>query len=322
MLKQKKIEIEKTSSAENLPQISWQNARDVFGIDCDWQVPVFVEKSEYVPEIDAGYCFHAETTRAILAGFIHGKRVMLQGFHGTGKSSHIEQVAARLNWPCLRVNLDGFISRMDLIGRDAIILEEGKQVTKFMPGILPFALAHPIALVLDEYDAARPEVLFVLQRLLEADGKFTLLDQNKVLVPHKYFRLFATANTVGLGDSSGLYHGTHVLNQGQLDRWSIVAVLNYLSMEEELAIIKQKVPALAAQELLLQQMIAVAALTRQGFIAGDLATVMSPRTVIHWAENYQLFGEVRKSFILSFLNKCDEAEQPLVLEYFERCFGV
>lgn len=300
------------------------SAKAVFGLSKDFDVPAFSTRNEYVPEIDEGYCFEPDATLAILAGFAHDRRVLLQGWHGTGKSTHIEQVAARLNWPCVRINLDGHISRTDLIGRDAIVLKDGKQVTEFVEGMLPWALSHPIALVFDEYDAARPDVMFVLQRVLEARGRLTLLDQNRILHPHPYFRLFATANTIGLGDSTGLYHGTQPINQGQMDRWSIVAQLNYLSEAEETKVILSKAKQLdnAKGKALLKQMIAMAGLTRQGFINGDISTVMSPRTVIVWAENYQIFGDIDVAFRLTFFNRCDETERPTIAEYYQRCFDV
>jgi cobaltochelatase CobS len=295
---------------------------DVFGIDSNLTVPAFSEPDEHVPELDAVYRFNSDVTLAILAGFKQNRRVMVQGLHGTGKSSHIEQVAARLNWPCVRVNLDGHISRLDLVGKDAVVLRDGQQVTEFQEGIVPWALQRPVALVFDEYDAGRPDVMFVLQRLLEHGGKFTLMDQNRVLRPHPYFRLFATSNTVGLGNLNGLYHGAQRLNHAQIDRWNIVATLNYLPAAEEVAIVQARVPAMADDtgSALVAQMVAVAALTRNGFHAGDLSTLMSPRTVITWAENLEIFGDVALAFRLTFVNKCDEAERPLVAEYFQRCF--
>ena len=298
------------------------SARKVFNLPFDMEVPAFKASSEYVPEIDETYKFDPETTKAILVGFTHNRRVMIQGYHGTGKSTHIEQVAARLNWPCIRVNLDSHISRTDLIGKDAIVLKDGKQVTEFKPGILPFALEQGMALVFDEYDAGRPEVMFVIQRILEAQGKLTLLDQNKVISPAPSFRLFATANTIGLGDSSGLYHGTQPINQGQMDRWNIVTQLNYLEEAAEAEIVQGKFPKLKGKEKeLIRTMINLANLTRQGFMKGDISTVMSPRTVITWAENWQIFNDVLQSFKLTFLNKCDEAERPIIMEYYQRCFG-
>jgi cobaltochelatase CobS len=296
--------------------------REVFGIDSDLKVPAFSERDEHVPEVDAVYRFNADVTLAILAGFTRNRRVMLQGLHGTGKSTHIEQVAARLNWPCVRVNLDGHLSRLDLVGKDAVVLRDGQQVTEFQPGIVPWALRRPVALVFDEYDAGRPDVMFVIQRLLERDGKFTLMDQNQVLTPHPYFRLFATANTVGLGNLNGLYHGAQRLNHAQIDRWNIVATLNYLSADEEVAIVQARVPALATETgtSLVRSMVAVAELTRKGFAAGDMSTLMSPRTVITWAENLEIFRDTALAFRLSFVNKCDEAERPVVAEYFQRCF--
>ncbi len=297
------------------------SVRDVFGIASDLRVPAFSERDEHVPEVDAVYRFNADVTLAIIAGFTHNRRVMIQGLHGTGKSTHIEQVAARLNWPCLRVNLDGHISRLDLVGRDAVVLKDGQQVTEFQPGIVPWSLQRPIALVFDEYDAGRPDVMFVIQRLLEREGKFTLMDQNQVLTPHPSFRLFATANTVGLGNLNGLYHGAQRLNHAQIDRWNIVAALNYLSADEEVAIVQARVPQMrsVANTALAHSMVALAALTRKGFAAGDLSTLMSPRTVITWAENLEIFRDVSLAFRLSFANKCDEAERPVVAEYFQRC---
>ncbi len=298
------------------------SVREVFGIDTGLQVPAFAERDEHVPEIDEAYRFNADVTLAILAGFMRDRRVMVQGLHGTGKSTHIEQVAARLNWPCVRLNLDGHISRLDLVGRDAVVLREGRQVTEFQEGIVPWALQRPVALIFDEYDAGRPDVMFVIQRILERDGKFTLMDQNKVLRPHPDFRLFATANTVGLGNLNGLYHGAQRLNHAQIDRWNIVATLDYLPAAEEIAIVQARVPALAddAGRATVAAMVAVADLTRKGFAAGDLSTLMSPRTVITWAENLQIFKDAGLAFRLSFVNKCDESERPLVAEYFQRCF--
>ena len=295
----------------------------VFGIDCPFPVPAFSRRSEHVPEVDAAYHFDRDTTLAILAGFACNRRVLLQGFHGTGKTSHIEQVAARLNWPCLRVNLDGHVSRIDLIGKDAITVRDGKQVTEFRDGILPWSLRRNVALVLDEYDAGRPDVMFVLQRMLEADGALTLLDQSTVVKPHPYFRIFATANTVGLGDATGLYHGTQPINQGQLDRWHIFPSLNYLPADVETAIVLRKVPAydeVQGRETL-AQMVALAGLTREAFAAGDLSTVMSPRTVIVWAENARIFGDIAQAFRVTFLNRCDETERSLVAELYQRCFA-
>ncbi|MGI8943577.1 MAG: cobaltochelatase subunit CobS [Qipengyuania sp.] len=293
--------------------------RETFGVDVDWKVPAFSRPDARTPDLDDSYVFDPDTTLAILAGFAHNRRVMVQGYHGTGKSTHIEQVAARLNWPCIRINLDAHISRIDLVGRDAIVLRDGLQVTEFREGLLPWALQHPVALVFDEYDAGRPDVMFVIQRVLEQQGKLTLLDQNRVIRPDPHFRLFATANTVGLGDTSGLYHGTQAINQGQMDRWNIVVGLNYLSAETEQEIVAAKNPETDAK--LIANMVKVADLTRQGFINGDISTVMSPRTVITWAENATIFGDVGLSFRLSFLNKCDEEERMLVAEYYQRVFG-
>ncbi|MFI7672118.1 AAA family ATPase [Actinophytocola sp. NPDC049390] len=292
-----------------------------FGIDSDAHVPAFAEPTEHVPEPDPAYRFQPEVTSALLAGFATGRRVLVRGEHGTGKSSHVEQVAARLNWPCLRVNLDGQLSRLDLLGRDMVVLRDGKQVTEFQEGVLPWALRRPMALVLDEYDAGRPDVMFVLQRLLERDGRFTSLDRNEVITPHPAFRMFATANTAGLGNRGGIYHGVQRLNHAQLDRWDVVARLDYLPPAEEVAIVAARVPDLADREELLDAMVALAGLTRTGFAAGDLSTLMSPRTVIAWAENTHLFGDVALAFRLSFANRCDDAELAVLGEYFQRCFG-
>ena len=294
----------------------------VFNIKSKILVKGFAERSDRVPEIDSSYKFAQDTTLAILAGFQFNRRVIIQGYHGTGKSTHIEQVAARLNWPCVRVNLDSHISRIDLIGKDVIKLQDGKQVTEFQQGILPWALQNSCALVFDEYDAGRPDVMFVIQRVLETDGKLTLLDQNQILTPHNNFRLFATSNTVGLGDTTGLYHGTQQINQGQMDRWSIVSTLNYLDPDQEKEIIISKVPSLANNEgeIVVRRMIAVAELTRNSFINGDISTLMSPRTVINWAQNLEIFQDLAFSFRVTFLNKCDELERATVAEFFQRCF--
>ena len=298
------------------------NVGNTFGFDADFEVPAFSESNEYVPTVDEAYCFDRSTTLSILAGFSNNRRVMVQGLHGSGKSTHIEQVAARLNWPCIRINLDSHISRLDLLGKDAIVIEKDKQVTKFQEGILPWAIQNPTALVFDEYDAGRPDVMFVIQRVLEVDGKLTLLDQNRVLTPNPFFRLFATANTVGLGDSTGLYHGTQQINQGQMDRWQIVSCLNYLSVELETKVVLSKVPELNNKKgtEVVKNMIELANLTREGFKNGDISNLMSPRTVISWAENYQIFSDLASSFELSFLNKCDETEKPIISEYLQRCF--
>ncbi len=297
--------------------------RQMFGIDHDMEVPAFSTSSEHVPILDEAYHFDHETTLAILAGFAFNRRVLIQGYHGTGKSTHIEQVAARLNWPCIRINLDSHISRIDLIGKDAIVLRDGKQVTEYREGMLPWALQNPTALVFDEYDAGRPDVMFVIQRVLEVQGKMTLLDQNKVIRPNPAFRLFATANTVGLGDTTGLYHGTQQINQGQMDRWNIVATLNYLPHDDEVKIVLAKTPQYGTPEgrKMISAMVAVADLTRAGFMSGDISTVMSPRTVITWAENFEIFGEVGFAFRATFVNKCDEMERATVAEYYQRCFG-
>lgn len=297
--------------------------RETFGIDSDLQVPAFVERDDHVPEVDDAYRFNPDVTLALLAGFRRNRRVLVQGLHGTGKSTHIEQVAARLNWPCVRVNLDAHISRLDLVGKDAVVVRDGAQVTEFQEGIVPWALQRPVALIFDEYDAGRPDVMFVIQRILERDGKFTLTDQNRVLTPHPHFRLFATANTVGLGNLNGLYQGVQRLNHAQMDRWDIVAALSYLAPAEEIAIVLARVPGkdTPTGRQLVAQMVAVAELTRRGFAAGDVSTLMSPRTVITWAENCEIFRDPALAFRLSFLNKCDEAEHALVAEYYQRCFG-
>ena len=300
------------------------NVRKVFGIDHDFSVPAFKERSEYVPLIDDDYIFDPDTTLAILAGFNHNRRTMIQGYHGTGKSTHIEQVAARLNWPCIRVNLDSHISRIDLIGKDAIVIEDGKQITAFREGILPWALQHATALVFDEYDAGRPDVMFVIQRVLEVEGKLTLLDQNRVITTHPYFRLFSTTNTVGLGDTTGLYHGTQQINQGQMDRWNIVTTLNYLPHDMEVDIVYGKAKGWqtdADGRQTISSMVSVADLTRKGFINGDISIVMSPRTVLNWAENAEIFGDIGFGFRVTFLNKCDELERPIIAEYYQRCMG-
>ena len=299
------------------------SVRQTFGLDSDMEVPAFSKAESHVPDVDEAYRFDHDTTMAILAGFAYNRRVMIQGYHGTGKSTHIEQVAARLNWPCVRVNLDSHISRIDLVGKDAIVLKDGKQVTEFREGILPWALQHPTALVFDEYDAGRPDVMFVIQRVLEVEGKLTLLDQNRVIRPHPAFRLFSTANTVGLGDTTGLYHGTQQINQGQMDRWNIVATLNYLPHDAEMEIVLSKVPTWNTEDgkKTIAAMVALADLTRAGFIAGDISTVMSPRTVMTWAENARIFDDVGFAFRLTFLNKCDEMERATVAEYYQRCFG-
>jgi len=299
------------------------SVRQVFGIDSDIEVPAFSESEEHVPEVDQSYRFDHDTTMAILAGFAHNRRVMIQGYHGTGKSTHIEQVAARLNWPCIRINLDSHISRIDLVGKDAIVLRDGKQITEFREGILPWALQTPTAIVFDEYDAGRPDVMFVIQRVLEVEGKLTLLDQNRVIRPNPWFRLFSTTNTIGLGDTTGLYHGTQQINQGQMDRWNIVATLNYLPHDAEKEIVLSKVTGFESPEGQEQiaSMIELAELTRNGFMNGDISTVMSPRTVITWAENTAIFGDMSFAFRVTFLNKCDELERSVVSEYYQRCMG-
>ncbi len=298
------------------------SARD-FGVDSDMKIPAFSKRTEYVPESDPAYRFDPQTTLAILAGFAHNRRVMVQGYHGTGKSTHVEQVAARLNWPMVRVNLDSHVSRIDLVGKDAIVLKEGKQVTEFREGMLPWALQRPVAICFDEYDAGRPDVMFVIQRVLEASGRLTLLDQNRVIAPNPFFRLFATTNTIGLGDTTGLYHGTQQINQGQMDRWSIVTTLNYLDHDAEAEIVLAKVPSYDTAEgkRTIMAMVRVADMTRNGFMNGDISTVMSPRTVITWAQNAEIFGDVGHAFRMTFLNKCDELERPTVAEFYQRAFG-
>ena len=299
------------------------SVNQTFGIDSDMEIEAFSKKNDYVPEIDKNYIFDRDTTLAILSGFAFNKRVLIQGYHGTGKSTHIEQIAARLNWPCVRINLDSHVSRIDLIGKDAITLKDGKQITEFKEGILPWAIQNSIALVFDEYDAGRPDVMFVIQRVLEADGNFTLLDKNKVIKQNKFFRLFATTNTVGLGDTTGLYHGTQQINQGQMDRWNIVSTLNYLSLEKEMEIVLAKNKNLnnVKGKEKIANMIKVASLTRKGFISGDISTVMSPRTVLHWVENSDIFKDNGYAFRVTFLNKCDEVEKNIISEYYQRCFG-
>ena len=311
-----------SSFAELVPDIK-VSINQIFGIESEMKVDAFSKKNEYVPEIDSNYKFDRDTTLAIISGFAYNKRVLIQGYHGTGKSTHIEQVAARLNWPCIRINLDSHVSRIDLIGKDAIVIKDGKQITEFKEGILPWSIQNPVALVFDEYDAGRPDVMFVIQRVLEKEGNFTLLDQNKVLKQHKYFRLFATTNTIGLGDTTGLYQGTQQINQGQLDRWNIITTLNYLKFDKELEIILSKTKKLNNKEgkEIVSNMIKVADLTRKGFINGDISTVMSPRTVLHWSENSEIFKDVGYAFRVTFLNKCDDLEKGIIAEYYQRCFG-
>ena len=311
-----------TTNIEQTPDIKL-SIKQTFGIDSNMEVDAFSKKTEYVPDIDKTYKFDKDTTLAILSGFSFNKRVLVQGYHGTGKSTHIEQIAARLNWPCIRINLDSHVSRIDLIGKDSIVIKDGKQVTEFKEGILPWSIQNPVALVFDEYDAGRPDVMFVIQRVLEAEGNFTLLDKNKVIKQNKYFRLFATSNTVGLGDTTGLYHGTQQINQGQMDRWNIVTTLNYLALEKEMEIILGKNKSLDNNKgkERVANMIKVATLTRKGFMAGDISTVMSPRTVLHWAENSEIFKDVGYAFRVTFLNKCDDVEKNTIAEYYQRCFG-
>jgi cobaltochelatase CobS len=311
-----------TNLTELVPDIKI-SVNQIFGIDTEMKVDGFSKKNEYVPETDSAYKFDRDTTLAIIAGFAFNKRILIQGYHGTGKSTHIEQVAARLNWPCIRVNLDGHISRIDLIGKDAIVIKDNKQITEFKEGILPWSIQNPIALVFDEYDAGRPDVMFVIQKILEKEGSFTLLDQNKVLKQHPFFRLFATTNTIGLGDTTGLYQGTQQLNQGQLDRWNIITTLNYLKFDKELEIILAKSKNFNTKEgkEVVSNMIRVADLTRKGFVSGDISTVMSPRTVLHWAENFKIFKDVGYAFRVTFINKCDDLEKNIIAEYYQRCFG-
>ena len=299
------------------------SVNQTFGIETEMQVNGFAKKNQYVPDLDKNYKFDRDTTLAILSGFSFNKRVLIQGYHGTGKSTHIEQVAARLNWPCVRVNLDSHISRIDLIGKDAIVIKDGKQITEFKEGILPWSIQNPVALVFDEYDAGRPDVMFVINRVLESEGTFTLLDKNKVIKQNSNFRLFATTNTIGLGDTTGLYHGTQQINQGQMDRWNIVTTLNYLDFDKELEIVlaKNKNMNNTKGKEKISNMIKVASLTRKGFIAGDISTVMSPRTIIHWAENSEIFKDTGYAFRLTFLNKCDDLEKNIIAEYYQRCFG-
>jgi len=315
-------EMSASVETEGLPDMK-VSVRQVFGLDTDMEAPAYAKADEHVPDLDPDYVFDRDTTLAILAGFAHNRRVMISGYHGTGKSTHVEQVAARLNWPCVRVNLDSHVSRVDLVGKDAIVLQGGKQVTEFRDGILPWALQNNIALCFDEYDAGRPDVMFVIQRVLEVSGKLTLLDQKRVIRPHPAFRLFATANTVGLGDTSGLYHGTQQINQGQMDRWSIVTTLNYLPHDREAEIVLSKAPHYRNKQGrdTVSKMVRVADLTRNAFVAGDLSTVMSPRTVITWAENADIFHDIGFAFRVTFLNKCDELERSLVAEFYQRCFG-
>jgi len=299
------------------------SVNQTFGIETEMQVDGFAKKNQYVPDLDKNYKFDRDTTLAILSGFSFNKRVLIQGYHGTGKSTHIEQVAARLNWPCVRVNLDSHISRIDLIGKDAIVIKDGKQITEFKEGVLPWSIQNPVALVFDEYDAGRPDVMFVINRVLESEGTFTLLDKNKVIKQNSNFRLFATTNTIGLGDTTGLYHGTQQINQGQMDRWNIVTTLNYLDFDKELEIVlaKKKNMNNTKGKEKISNMIKVASLTRKGFIAGDISTVMSPRTIIHWAENSEIFKDTGYAFRITFLNKCDDLEKNIIAEYYQRCFG-
>ena len=299
------------------------SVNQIFGIDTEMKVDAFSKKNEYVPEVDSNYKFDRDTTLAIISGFAHNKRVLIQGYHGTGKSTHIEQVAARINWPCVRVNLDSHISRIDLIGKDAIVIKNNKQVTEFKEGILPWSIQNPVALVFDEYDAGRPDVMFIIQRVLEKEGNFTLLDQNKILKQNLFFRMFATTNTIGLGDTTGLYQGTQQINQGQMDRWNIVATLNYLKFDKELEIILAKSKSFNTKEgkEIVSNMIKVADLTRKGFVNGDISTVMSPRTVLFWTENSEIFKDIGYAFRVTFLNKCDDLEKTIIAEYYQRCFG-
>ena len=311
-----------TNLSELTPDIKI-SVNQIFGIDTEMKVDAFSKKNEYVPEVDSNYKFDRDTTLAIISGFAHNKRVLIQGYHGTGKSTHIEQVAARINWPCVRVNLDSHISRIDLIGKDAIVIKNNKQVTEFKEGILPWSIQNPVALVFDEYDAGRPDVMFIIQRVLEKEGNFTLLDQNKILKQNLFFRMFATTNTIGLGDTTGLYQGTQQINQGQMDRWNIVTTLNYLKFDKELEIILAKSKNFNSKEgkEIVSNMIKVADLTRKGFVNGDISTVMSPRTVLFWAENSEIFKDIGYAFRVTFLNKCDDLEKTIIAEYYQRCFG-
>ena len=315
--------INKTIDLPNKPDAKIDVAK-VFNIDSDLVVRGYKDKTDWVPQVDESYVFDKDTTLSILAGFEHNRRVMVQGFHGTGKSTHIEQIAARLNWPCVRINLDSHISRIDLLGKDAIKLNDGKQITEFQEGLLPWSIQNPVALVFDEYDAGRPDVMFVIQRILEVEGKLTLLDQNKILEPHSSFRLFATTNTVGLGDMTGLYHGTQQINQGQMDRWHILATLNYLDPDQEFKVVMSKLNNLKGvkNQDTVKNMIKLANLTRAGFSNGDISTLMSPRTVISWGQNFKIFKDIVSSFKLTFLNKCDEVERSIISEYFQRCFDL
>ena len=312
-----------TEDKKYIPDIKI-SAKQTFGIKSDIQIPAFSKSNPLVPKIDKNYYFDNDTTLAIITGFAKNKKVLIQGYHGTGKSTHIEQVAARLNWPCLRINLDSHITRGDLVGKDIIKIKEGKQISDYKDGMLPWSIKRPTSLVFDEYDAGRPEVMFVIQRILEAEGKFTLLDDNKIIDPHPAFRLFATANTVGQGDELGIYHGTNQINQGQIDRWNIVTVLNYLSPENELKIILGKITQLKQKKEVetIKSMIALAGLVRKGFVQGDLTSVLSPRTIINWAENYKIFEDLIFSFKLTFLNKCDENDKTIIAEYFQRVFNI
>ena len=311
-----------TNLSELTPDIKI-SVNQIFGIDTEMKVDAFSKKNEYVPEVDSNYKFDRDTTLAIISGFAHNKRVLIQGYHGTGKSTHIEQVAARINWPCVRVNLDSHISRIDLIGKDAIVIKNNKQVTEFKEGILPWSIQNPVALVFDEYDAGRPDVMFIIQRVLEKEGNFTLLDQNKILKQNLFFRMFATTNTIGLGDTTGLYQGTQQINQGQMDRWNIVTTLNYLKFDKELEIILAKSKSFNTKEgkEIVSNMIKVADLTRKGFVNGDISTVMSPRTVLFWTENAEIFKDIGYAFRVTFLNKCDDLEKTIIAEYYQRCFG-
>ena len=311
-----------TNLSELTPDIK-VSVNQIFGIDTEMKVDAFSKKNEYVPEVDSNYKFDRDTTLAIISGFAHNKRVLIQGYHGTGKSTHIEQVAARINWPCVRVNLDSHISRIDLIGKDAIVIKNNKQVTEFKEGILPWSIQNPVALVFDEYDAGRPDVMFIIQRVLEKEGNFTLLDQNKILKQNLFFRMFATTNTIGLGDTTGLYQGTQQINQGQMDRWNIVTTLNYLKFDKELEIILAKSKSFNTKEgkEIVSNMIKVADLTRKGFVNGDISTVMSPRTVLFWTENSEIFKDIGYAFRVTFLNKCDDLEKTIIAEYYQRCFG-
>ncbi len=299
------------------------DAKKTFNINCPFEIKALATKSELIPTLDENYFFDEKTTLAILSGFIFNNRVLIQGMHGTGKSTHIEQVASRLNWPCMRINFDSQISRLDLVGKDVISIKDGKQITEFREGILPYAMRNGVALVLDEYDAIKSDVAFVIQRLLEEEGKFALLEENEIITPHPNFRLFATSNTLGAGDDLGIYHGTNLINQAQMDRWNVVANLNYLSKEEEVKILQAKLPFLKTKlhENTAPMMVQMANLTRQSFKNGDLSNLISLRTLISWGRNIEIFGDVKTAFILSFFGKVIDDEKLIIIEFYQRVFG-